>query len=54
MTKHTTKKWKKVEKSGKKWKTPNFLLNGQNSLLRVFPLFGGMIGDMILFSNFLG
>ena len=47
MTKHTTKKWKKRGKtliSRKMDKIPYF---------RVFPLFGGVICQMILFSNFL-
>ena len=47
MTKHT-------KKSEKKQKNLNFLLNGQNPLFQSFPTFGGMIGQIILFLNFLG
>ena len=46
MTKQTTKKWENL----------NFLPNGQNPLLSYFsffPLYGGIICQLILFSNFL-
>ena len=48
MTNNTTKKWKKVEK-------PKFLTKWAKYLILEFsPLFGGMIGHMVLFPNFLG
>ena len=43
-----------LQKEQKKWKDHNFLLNGQNPLFQSFPLFGGMIGHIILSLNFLG
>ena len=44
------KKWKKVEKSGK---TLISSLVGKISYFRVFPLFGAIFCQMILFSNIL-